>query len=184
MVWTVEASFNNLPMKNTILPSCLSYTASTCVKSSGRLYHNRLMSAGYPAYRPLVPNLHVYLPLKKNVSFRMIDTASKDVLQKSGLSASTAGTLGRSVRLGGTVLPVVITVVGVVVEAVVVEAVVVVMVVLVLTVDVEVGRSGFWEDGLYTGMSPHILSFFEPTQKIQITFNTFVSYSYKCELKL
>lgn len=138
------------------------------------------MSAGYPAYKPLVPSLHVYLPLKKNVSFRMIDTASKDVLQKSGLS-STAGTLGRSVHLGGTVLPVVITVLEVVVEAVVVEAVVVVMVGLVLAVDVGVGRSGLWEDGLYTGMSPHILSFFEPIQKIQITFNTFVNYSYKCE---
>lgn len=91
-------------MKNTILPSCRSYTASTRLKSSGRLYHRRLMSAGYPAYSPLVPNRHVYLPLKKNVSFRMIDTASNDVLQKSGLpSAITTGTRS-SFRRGGGVL--------------------------------------------------------------------------------
>lgn len=124
------------------------------------------MSAGYPAYSPLMPNLHVYLPLKKNVSFLIIDTASKDVLQKSGLS-SMAGTLGRSGRLGGIVLPVVVTIVGVVAAVVVVEMVVMVMVglVLVVVVGVGVGMSGLWEDGLYTGMSPHILSFFEPKKK-------------------
>lgn len=139
------------------------------------------MSAGYPAYSPLIPNLHVYLPLKKNVSFLMIDTASKDVLQKSGLS-SMAGILGRSGRLGGIILLVVVTVVGVVAAVVVVEMgvvvemVVVVVVNLVLIVVVGVGRSGLWEDGLYTGMSPHILSFFEPIKKTQIAFNIF------CEL--
>jgi len=91
-------------MKNTILPSCLSYTASTWVIFSGRLYHSRAIRAGYPAYSPLEPSLHVYLPLKKNVSFRMIDTASKDVLQKSGFSLTTTATSG---RLGGVILLVV-----------------------------------------------------------------------------
>jgi len=99
-------------MKNTILPSCLSYTASTWFILSGRLYHSREIRAGYPAYSPLEPNLQVYFPLKKNVSFRMIDTASKDVLQKSGLSSTTTDTFS---RFGGIVLLVVdVTVVTVV----------------------------------------------------------------------
>jgi hypothetical protein len=80
------------------------------------------MSAGYPEYSPLSPNLHEYLPLKKNRSFLIIDTASKVVLQKSGLSL--AGGISGCLVL---IFVYVVVVLGVVVE---VEEVVVLTVVL------------------------------------------------------
>lgn len=129
-------------MKNTILPSCLSYTASTWFMLSGKLYHSREIRAGYPAYSPLEPNLHVYLPLKKNVSFRMIDTASKDVLQKSGLS-STA-TFG---RLDGIVL-LVVDVTGVTVVVIPDIDLVTIVLAVVDIVGTVVDGSGLCEVGL------------------------------------
>lgn len=148
-------------MKNTIFPSCLSYTASTWLMSSGRLNHSREIRAGYPAYSPFRPSLHVYFPLKKNVSFRMIDTASKDVLQKSGFSLTTTVTSG---RLGGIVLMVVDDGEIVVVVVVVLVGLVTGVIAVVVLPGMMFGSSGLCGVGLYTGMSPQILSFFAPIQ--------------------
>jgi len=88
----------------------------------------------------------------------MIDTASKDVLQKSGLSSTTTATGG---RLGGIGLLVVYAtgVTGVVI--LVIDLVTTVLAVLDI-VGTVVDGSGLCEVGLYTGMSPQILSFFAP----------------------
>lgn len=104
----------------------------------------------------------------------MIDTASKDVLQKSGLSSAavagtaavvvrTSGRLGGAAAVAGTVPRVVVRTVVVVVVVVVVG--VGVAVTAVLVVGAAFGTSGLSEVGLYTGMSPHILSFFEPVTR-------------------
>jgi len=113
----------------------------------------------------------MYLPLKKYVSFLIIDTASKDVLQKSGLSSTLGGFLGASGRLDDDVLPAVGMVVPVVWGAVAVT-VVLVLADVVVVVGVVRGRSGLWEIGLYTGMSPHILSSFEPIKNIVYIYTT------------
>lgn len=90
----------------------------------------------------------------------MTDTASKDVLQKSGLSSTTptAGALRTSGRLvvSGDVTALVVVAVGVLVlglTGVMVTAV---------TLVAGLGNSGLDVVGLYAGMSPQILSFFEP----------------------
>jgi len=89
----------------------------------------------------------------------MIDTASNDVLQKSGLSSTTTATGG---RLGGIGLLVVYVteVTGLVI--LVMDLVITVLAVLVDIVGTVVDGSGLGEVGLYTGMSPQILSFFAP----------------------
>lgn len=142
-------------MKNTILPSFLSYTAST-VFSFASLDHICSINAGYPCNSPSWPNLHTYLPLKKYVSFRMTDTASKDVSQKYGLLSSTCGLRGGLVLL---VVEVVVVDAGVVV---VVELVVVLVVVLNLVVGVVYRGVVTRVFGVYGVLTPHILPFFEP----------------------
>lgn len=92
----------------------------------------------------------------------MMDTASKDVLQNSGLS-SIDGDTRTSGRLGGNILLVVVVIVvvlGVVVEVVVIGTMG--LPGLAVVAGVVLGRSGLGEDGLYAGISPHILSSFEP----------------------
>lgn len=88
----------------------------------------------------------------------MIDTASNDVLQKSGLSSTATATDG---RLGGIGLLVVdvTEITGVVI--LVKDLVTTVLTVLDIVGTVE-DRSGSCEVGLYTGISPQILSLFVP----------------------
>lgn len=88
----------------------------------------------------------------------MIDTASNDVLQKSGLSSTTTATGG---RLGGIGL-LVVYVTGVTGLVILVMDLVITVVAVLDIVGTVVGGSGLCEVGLYAGMSPQILSSFAP----------------------
>lgn len=98
----------------------------------------------------------------------MTDTASKDVLQKSGLSSTTttAGALRTSGRLvvSGDVTTLDVVAAGVLALGLTGMAVLRLTAVMVtaVTLVAGLGNSGLDVVGLYAGMSPQILSFFEP----------------------